>query len=237
MRLLKELAVGAIAFAIGMLLVGLIVVGLFAFAAPRAHADEGVLTMGECIARANLALDVQRSVLNGVPLENVNLQMNPPPATEEAQKWLDQFVEGFKAEIAAASKDLDPASPDNAAMVAQKVLENCAFEMGVQKKEETERQRKKHEEQSRIDDGLIRTASSGTIALDSHACADLRFDVSLIAQSKEDGETSDALVRLARRSVELGDERTDRILALIADAYKFPGRTLDWKASKLTGCK
>lgn len=111
-------------------------------------ADAAGLTMQECIYRSEIALKVQKVVDAGTPLEKIELHDPTPVTSATQQAERDRFFADFKAEIAAASAALDSKAADHAERVAQKILESCAFRMGVEASLETERLRANHDKQA-----------------------------------------------------------------------------------------
>jgi hypothetical protein len=230
--MLDEIAASVIGIVLVWFLVALIVVGAFAFLAPPpARAAEprlGQETFEYCIYRGRLAMEIARHVKAGKQLAQIEIAFKQAADTVSEQEDRDLWVSRLKEEITAAMQVVPMTDPQFKEKVGQKIAETCAYNYGKSRTEKGA---------AAVND-FVQVASSGTIALDSQACADLRYDVEFIAQMKEDaGATANDLVGLAHRSPELSDERLERILKLIASAYAYPGSMLDWKAENLKGCK
>lgn len=198
-------------------------------------------TLGYCEARANLALSVLRGMEDGTPIENINIQFEQPPVTEEMATARDAWITGLKLEIVMASEAVQRDKPDWSQRVAQKIIEKCWYDYGKKRVEKQSAApvtfgfiRTASDVYSRL--GLIRTASSQAIADPKVArveeCSETLADQVLIGNMLGSGKgTADDLRAMAANSAaKLGPERFEKIQQLIdeADAAHQKGAVQAW---------
>ena len=71
----------------------------------------------------------------------------------------------------------------------------------------------------------------------AEACTDLKYDIITITRAISDGEPIEKLKAFAERSIsELGQERLERILKMIDEAYAYKGPIIDWMNKRYAVC-
>lgn len=126
----------------------------------RAHAE---LTQGECMQRGEVAYSMATDMLaHDGKLDEKKIVWNSPP-TEEDLAWWAAFQSEVEAAYATvAEKKLD----EPAQRVGQAVMELCMYRLGEELRENLEKQRDKHDEQTQMkktasSQGIIGGESSG----------------------------------------------------------------------------
>ena len=67
-------------------------------------------------------------------------------------------------------------------------------------------------------------------------CQELGYDINLIARSISEGEPLENMVALANRSPELRQDRLERILRMLPEAYAHQGPIIDWMKEEYKEC-
>lgn len=95
--------------------------------------DQHEITLAECLQRADLTFKLLHTVKDGTPMAEIQFNWPSPAPTPEDDVARTEFIEQFKAEVTAAMATVDSKNPDFIALVSQRILEKCAFEMGKQR--------------------------------------------------------------------------------------------------------
>lgn len=68
-------------------------------------------------------------------------------------------------------------------------------------------------------------------------CNELMYDINLIARMKVEGQPLEDMIQLAKASSELRQDRLERILRMLPEAYAHTGDMLEWMKKEYKECK
>lgn len=156
-----------------------------------------------CVERARTALDVAKSIAEGLPPDKINLAFFHAPKNDDDMAYRDKWAQDLKEEVAQNYAAL-PEGPNRALLAAQKVAETCAYEHGKKRR-------------------MKQVASSEAIRGDTkrrNECREILIDHIYIGQSIGRMMPREELEHRAKvNAPRLGQERVEKIMGLIEEAY------------------
>lgn len=226
---------------------------LAACVVPRmASADD----LMECVYRGKFAASMTFAVTEGYALDKINVRFGLPPKNQTEKTEMDRYVESVRKEVGALldGQTIPEKDQEFAALIGTKVAQACAFEYG--KKHgymrdvnliDNDAPMEAHSTRELRRIGVTpplgeREITDGTSIVAPpigmhQVCNTLRFDINVIGRAISEGKPEEELAAFAKRSLpQLGQERLDRILTLIAEAYAWKGPFVDWMNKSYAEC-